>query len=157
MSALVLAVVWQVFSRYVINSPSTFTDELSRFLLIWVSLLGAAYYSGKNAHIAFTILPSWLGPLNRKRLNILIHSIVITFVLCVFVIGGGMVVFYTYSYLQITPSLQIPMAAVYSIGPICGLLIIYYKISDIVKLLRSDPEKVTDNQQFDKNEFEGSI
>lgn len=157
MGLLVLVVVWQVFSRYVLNSPSTFTDELSRFLLIWVSLLGAAYYSGKNVHIAFTIFPSWLGPSNRKRLNILIHTIVIIFVLCVFVIGGGMLVFYTFTYLQLTPSLQLPMAVVYSIGPISGLLIIYYKLSDILELFKIDPEKVSEKQQFDKDEFKGSI
>lgn len=157
MSILVITVVWQVFSRYLINSPSTFTDELSRFLLIWVSLLGAAYYSGKNAHIAFTIFPSWLGPLNRKRLNILIHTIVITFVLCVFVVGGGMAVYYTINYLQLTPSLQVPMALVYSIGPISGLLIIYYKLSDILELLKSKPERVSGQQQFDKDEFKGSF
>lgn len=157
MSILVITVVWQVFSRYVISSPSTFTDELSRFLLIWVSLLGAAYYSGKNAHIAFTIFPSWLGSLNRKRLNILIHSIVIIFVLCVFVIGGGMVVFYTFTYLQLTPSLQVPMGVVYAVGPISGLLIIYYKLCDTHELLISDPKKVSDKHQFDKDEFKGSI
>jgi len=157
MSLLVLAVVWQVFSRYILNAPSTFTDELSRFLLIWVSLLGAAYYSGKNAHIAFTIFPSWLGPENRRRLNILIHTIVIIFVLCVFVIGGGMLVYYTFTYLQLTPSLQLPMAVVYSIGPISGILIIYYKLSDILDLFKLDPEKISETKHFDKDEFKGSI
>ncbi|HCS2988569.1 TPA: TRAP transporter small permease subunit, partial [Shigella flexneri] len=43
MLALVVCVVWQVFSRYVLNQPSTLTDELARFLMIWVGLLGAAY------------------------------------------------------------------------------------------------------------------
>ena len=36
MLALVVCVVWQVFSRYVLNQPSTLTDELARFLMIWV-------------------------------------------------------------------------------------------------------------------------
>lgn len=39
MIALVVCVVWQVFSRYVLNQPSTLTDELARFLMIWVGLL----------------------------------------------------------------------------------------------------------------------
>lgn len=46
MIALVMCVVWQVFSRYVLNQPSTLTDELARFLMIWVGLLGAAYTVG---------------------------------------------------------------------------------------------------------------
>ena len=39
LSLLVIDVVWQVFTRYILQAPSTFTDELARYLLIWVSLL----------------------------------------------------------------------------------------------------------------------
>lgn len=56
MSTLVLDVLWQVFSRYVLASPSSFTDELAGFLLIWVGLLGAAYVAGKNEHLAIDLL-----------------------------------------------------------------------------------------------------
>lgn len=157
MGLLVIVVVWQVFSRYILNAPSTFTDELARFLLIWVSLLGAAYFSGKNQHIAINTLPSRLNPANRKRLNITINVIIIVFVSCVFVIGGIRLVWITYTYLQLTPTLQIPMAAVYSIGPISGLLIIYYKLTDILEFLQSTPEQVGDEQPFDQEEFTGSI
>lgn len=52
MIALVVCVVWQVFSRYVLNQPSTLTDELARFLMIWVGLLGAAYTVGAQRHLS---------------------------------------------------------------------------------------------------------
>jgi len=156
MGLLVIDVVWQVFSRYILNAPSTFTDELARFLLIWVSLLGAAYYSGQNMHIAINVLPDRLSPENRIKLQIFIRILIILFVLCVLVIGGGTLVYYTFIFLQITPSLQIPMALVYLIGPISGLLIIYYKIDDILILLKSDPG-IADEKEFDKEEFKGSI
>lgn len=156
MGLLVIDVVWQVFSRYILNAPSTFTDELARFLLIWVSLLGAAYYSGQNMHIAINVLPDRLSPSNRVRLQIFIRILIILFVLCVLVIGGGTLVYYTFTFLQITPSLQIPMGLVYLIGPISGLLIIYYKISDIIIMLKSDPE-AAEEKEFDKEDFQGSI
>ncbi len=35
MTAMIIAVVWQVFTRFVLRDPSSFTDELSRYLLIW--------------------------------------------------------------------------------------------------------------------------
>lgn len=47
MSILVINVLWQVTSRYIMNSPSSFTDELAGYLLIWVGLLGAAYVAGR--------------------------------------------------------------------------------------------------------------
>lgn len=137
MGLLVLCVVWQVFSRYILNAPSTFTDELARFLLIWVSLLGVAYLSGQNRHIAIDVLPERLGPQGRRQLGTLINLLIILFVFFVLVIGGGILVYTTFAYLQLTPTLQIPMALVYLIGPICGLLIIYYKLCNIRELNRS--------------------
>lgn len=136
MALLVLDVVWQVFTRYILELPSTITDEVARFLLIWVSLLGAAYFSGQNMHISIDLLANYLSSSNRQKLKIFIKASIICFVLCVFVIGGGVLMYYTYIFRQITPTLQIPIAYVYSIGPLSGLLIIYYKLSDIWRILK---------------------
>ncbi|VEC97941.1 Neu5Ac permease [Klebsiella variicola] len=65
MIALVFCVVWQVFSRYVLNQPSTLTDELARFLMIWVGLLGAAYTVGAQRHLAIDLLTLMLS--SRKQ------------------------------------------------------------------------------------------
>jgi len=135
MGFLVVDVFWQVFSRYVLADPSTFTDELAGFLLIWVSLLGAAYMSGQNRHIAITLLPDRLGEDANRKVQIVIRLLVITFVALVFIIGGGNLMLSTIKFQQITPSLNIPMAYVYMIGPISGLLIVYYKISDLLEFL----------------------
>lgn len=139
MGSLVLTVIWQVVSRYVLQSPSIVTDELARFLLIWVSLLGAAYYSGRNEHIAIDILPRRLSPVNQYRLQLFTAMLIALFVALVFVVGGGYLVWITYTYTQITPALQIPMAWVYSVGPLSGLFIICYKVSDIYRLLSDGP------------------
>ena len=55
MGLMVINVTWQVFSRYVMGDPSSFTDELSRYSMIWLGLAGAAYVSGKNGHLAIDI------------------------------------------------------------------------------------------------------
>ena len=52
MSIMVINVLWQVFSRYFLGAPSSFTDELARYLMIWIGILGAAYVSGRNKHVA---------------------------------------------------------------------------------------------------------
>lgn len=137
MGSLVVNVVWQVVSRYVLGSPSTMTDELARFLLIWVSLLGAAYGTGKNIHLAIDLFPNSLEPRPRLKLMMAIDLLVIGFVLSVLVIGGSTLVYYTYTYLQLTPTLQVPMAYIYLIGPLSGLLIIYYKLSDLLESWRT--------------------
>lgn len=53
---LVVCVVWQVISRYVLGAPSIVTDELARFLFMWVGLIGAAYATGLKRHLAIDLL-----------------------------------------------------------------------------------------------------
>ena len=56
MSLMVVNVLWQVFSRYLLTNPSSFTDELARYLMIWIGVLGAAYLSGREAMLQSLIL-----------------------------------------------------------------------------------------------------
>ena len=76
MSVLVIDVLWQVFSRYLLSSPSSFTDELAGFLLIWVGLLGAAYVAGRKEHLAIDILIQKSPPERQRKLQYLIHSLI---------------------------------------------------------------------------------
>lgn len=131
MAMILLSVCWQVFSRYILSSPSSFTDELARYLLIWIGLLGGAYAAGKNMHLSIDLLPSKLNGKSKQRLQLVIHAIVIVFVLSTLVIGGTRLVYITYSLGQTSAAMQIPLAYVYIILPISGLLIIFYKIRDI--------------------------
>ena len=58
MAAAVANVVWQVVSRFVLGRPSSVTDELARYLLVWIGLLGAGYAVGRRLHVAVDVLPS---------------------------------------------------------------------------------------------------
>ena len=131
MGIMVLNVLWQVFTRFVVGSPSSFTDELARYLMIWVGVLGAAYVSGKNMHVAIDLIPRKLNEKKRTILQTLVDVLVIMFCLGALVIGGLRLVYITYTLEQYSAALQIPLAYVYVVIPISGLLIIYYKISDI--------------------------
>ena len=79
MIALVVCVVWQVFSRYVLNQPSTLTDELARFLMIWVGLLGAAYTVGAQRHLAIDLLAMTLPPRRQALLSVIINLLIFIF------------------------------------------------------------------------------
>ena len=57
---LVVTVTWQVFSRYVLNDPSNWTGELSRYAMVWLGLLGASYLFGTKGHLAITLLDGYL-------------------------------------------------------------------------------------------------
>lgn len=136
-SILVLDVLWQVFSRYVLSSPSSFTDELAGYLLIWVSLLGAAYVAGRREHLAIDIMLQRSGPVRQRILRIIIQGVILGFSFTVLVIGGSWLV-YTRFYLGVTSAaLQIPLGYVYIVLPVSGLLIIFYSIGHLKDAIKS--------------------
>ena len=132
MAVMVVNVLWQVFSRYVLGSPSSFTDELARFLMIWIGILGAAYVAGRNGHVAIDVLARRAGSRNQKRLKQFVRVAIVLFCLAAMVIGGMRLVYVTYMLEQYSPALGLPLAVVYSVIPISGVLIVYYKISDML-------------------------
>ncbi|SHO64842.1 TRAP transporter small permease [Algoriphagus zhangzhouensis] len=134
MALMVINVSWQVGSRYILNDPSSFTDELARYMLIWVGMLGAAYVAGKDEHLAIDIVLTKMNPTNRIKTQMLIHVFVMLFALAAMVIGGVNLVYITFILGQNSAALQIPLAYVYVVIPFSGLLVIYYQISRIVML-----------------------
>ena len=134
MGVMVINVLWQVFTRYIVGSPSSVTDELARYLMIWLGVLGAAYVSGRNMHVAIDVLPRKATVKNQKRFAIVVNSLIILFVLFAFVIGGFRLVYISFILGQQSPALQIPLGLVYAVIPLSGILIIYYKSSDLMKL-----------------------
>jgi TRAP-type C4-dicarboxylate transport system permease small subunit len=126
---LVLDVVWQVASRYIIGQSSSFTEEYARFSLIWLTVLGAAYINGqKEGHLSMDFLLMKLSPEKRiKRLRV-IQIVMAIFALVVMVIGGGNLVYTTLKLGQLSPALLMPLGYVYTIVPICGLIIIFFSI-----------------------------
>lgn len=130
MGLLVIDVLWQVFSRYFMKSPSSFTDELAGFLLIWVGLLGAAYITGTRGHLAIDLLSLRLKAENRKKLNLLINFIIVSFAIAVLVIGGFWLVYTRFKFGQISASLNLNLGYVYLVLPLSGLLIVFYGLSN---------------------------
>jgi TRAP-type C4-dicarboxylate transport system permease small subunit len=130
---MVINVIWQVITRYFSENPSSFTDELSRYLMIWLGILGAAYVTGKNEHVSIDFFIKKISVQNHKILTLFITLSIICFAIIALVIGGGRLVYITLILQQYSPSLKIPLALVYSILPISGILIIFYKITEIPK------------------------
>ncbi|MBE7640555.1 MULTISPECIES: TRAP transporter small permease [Salegentibacter] len=132
MAIMVMAVTWQVFSRYVMQAPSSITEELSRFLLIWIGLLGAAYASGQQNHLAIDLLESKLNPLHKKRLKISINVLIIFFCITVLIIGGGNLVYVNFDLGQNSAALGVPLYIIYTVLPLSGVLVIAYKVNEIL-------------------------
>lgn len=141
MSVLVLDVVWQVFSRYVLNSPSSYTDELAGYLLIWVGVLGAAYVAANREHLAIDLLLQRSTPERKHKLEIVIGICIIIFSVAVLIIGGSWLA-YTRFYLSVKSSaLGLPLGVVYLVLPLSGVLITYFENDNIIKSVKANRKK----------------
>jgi TRAP-type C4-dicarboxylate transport system permease small subunit len=136
MGLAVINVVWQVFSRYVLKSPSAYTEELARFLLIWIGLLGSAYAVGRGMHLAIDLLPQALGAPARRRLDGLIAMLIIFFAITVLIWGGSRLVWMTLYLGQRSAAMRVPLGYVYAAIPVSGLLMIYYAV---VRFFEEEP------------------
>ncbi|MBW7984261.1 TRAP transporter small permease [Enterobacillus tribolii] len=137
MIALVVCVVWQVFSRYVLSQPSTFTDELARYLMIWVGLLGAAYTVGAQRHLAIDLLSLSLPERKRVAVSIFINLSIFLFAALVIVTGGLKLIAKTLATAQVSAAMQIPMGYVYIVLPLSGAIIMFYALWFMVKGART--------------------
>ena len=136
LAVLVLDVLWQVISRYVMSSPSSFTDELAGFLLIWVGLFGAAYVASKNEHLAIDILVQRASPVARRRFEWFITICIVFFSIFVLVIGGIWLVYTRFDLGVKSAALQLPLGYVYIVLPISGALIIYFSIDNLIRFIK---------------------
>ena len=141
MATLVVAILWQVVSRYALGSPSVWTEELARFVLIWVGILGAAYAFHEHSHLAIDLWGERLSATRRHRLAKGQSITVMLFALLAMVIGGGRLVLITWSLQQYSPALNIPMALVYAVLPISGLLILLIGAHQLMHALPTDKER----------------
>ena len=126
MSVMVLTVSWQVVTRYLLNSPSSYTEELATYLLIWISLLGAAYALRLRAHLGIDIVVRRLRPETQRQARVLAHVVIMIFSLVTLVFGGGWLVYVTLDLNQLSAAFQLPVGYVYTVLPLSGLLMAYY-------------------------------
>ncbi len=146
MALIVIDVTWQIVTRFILKNPSSYTEELAGFLLIWIGLLGASYALYTRAHLGIDILTSRLQGNKKYGTEILIYSIVMLFAFFVLVVGGSRLVNLTFTLQQISPAIGIPMGYVYLVLPLTGILMMYYSLFFIVNVVRKSPGETTLDQ-----------
>lgn len=126
MAVMVVCVTWQIVSRYVLDDPSSWTEELARFLLVWIGLLGGSYAFRKRMHLGLDLLAERLSGRSLVIQHRIVNFAVISFAATVLVGGGALLIDLTYDLRQYSPALGIPMAYVYVCLPLAGIMLIIY-------------------------------
>ena len=135
MALMVLDVTWQIFTRFLTDSPSSWTEELARFLLIWIGLLGAAWAFRKRAHLGLSYLVDKQNAQRQKWLAIFSYLASAFFALTVMVYGGSQLVLLTLELNQVSASLGWRIGYVYLVIPASGLFITFYALVFIKQTL----------------------
>jgi len=131
MAALIGVITLQIISR-VLFSAVGWTEEVARFLLVWITFLAGTLAFQRGRHIAVTFVVDALPSRLRQIARIAALLIVLAFMIALIVIG--------YRYMQVqsfqkSASLRLSMTYVYAVMPICAAIMAWYSLVDIVELL----------------------
>ncbi len=149
--ALVLVVLWGVGSRFLLGSPSRWTEEVAIFLLMWLALLGATIAFRKNQHLGVDYLVNKLHPAAQTLLALVGQGLIALFALTVLIFGGGVLVWGTLQAGQVTPATGLPMGYVYLAVPISGCFVLLFVVEQVWALLHRNPAEPDDGQLGDSS------
>lgn len=130
-SLLIFSCSLQVFTRYVLNSAFSWTEELARYSFIWANLLGATICSKKGTHATVTALTDKFNKNLSLKIEYLVQSIILI-ISIVMVIYGSKLTFRTIG--QTSAAMKISMAFINASIPICGFFIFIYSIGNFINL-----------------------
>ncbi|SDI68326.1 TRAP transporter small permease [Natribacillus halophilus] len=126
---MTILISWQVFARFVMGSPLEFSEEIARFIMIWLTMIGAAYAYRKGTLISVDVLIEFTGRKITKSLNILVPFISIIFALALIIYGFDLLDRVSS---QTAPSTRISMFWPNLAIPISGILILFNSIALII-------------------------
>ena len=125
MLTLVVFGTWQIFSRWVMRDPSTFTDEMLRYVLIIAGMIGSAYCFYRDEHLALTLITDKAKGPFKLALSVFIEACILFFVIYVFIVGG---IKLSATATNVSSVMHIPMKLLYMVEPVCGVLIVLARI-----------------------------
>lgn len=150
MIVLVILVVGQVFARYVLNFSIGWSEEMARYLLIWVAWIAASYAVTKNAHIRVEIIKDRFSKRIKQVLELIVLLIWFGFAAFLATEGTNFVL-QVQATNQVSPSLGIDMWIVYLAVPIGGTLMGIRLIQQAI-LIFKNPEQLESTSPHDLNQ-----
>lgn len=130
--AMVALTCWQVFTRYILQNPSSWSEELVSYLFAWMALFGASLVVGERGHMNIPIVVERMGEKGRKFFAIFSELVALVFSAVILVYGGIQITSLAMG--QMTSSLGLPIGVFYIILPLSGALNIIYTILNIVDI-----------------------
>lgn len=125
MVAMLVIIFSQVLARYVFQYSLTWSEELGRYIFVWMTFLGMTVAYRAGAHVALDIICAALKGWSRKTLETINDLLVI--VLSSAILYSGINLFLL-GMRQKSPALKLPMQWVYIVVPVSGLLLLFFAL-----------------------------
>jgi len=132
----------QVIFRIVLKHPLSWTEELSRYLFIWLSFIGGALAVLEGSHFNMDFLSIFITGKNKEYINLLVNICLAVFSV-VLVVYGWKLVFMVWS--QKSPALRIPMSIPYLALPLNGVLTLVHLLErtiESIKILKKADKEI---------------
>lgn len=135
---ITILVLVQVLFRYVFQEPLTGSEELTRYCLIWLVLLGFTILIRKNKNMSITYFQELFSQNIQRILRIIVHCIIAFF--CIILIYYG-INLSMQAMIQITPATGFRMGYVDLVVPISGIISLLFTMENIVHEVKVKPEE----------------
>lgn len=132
---MVILIFLQVIFRFIFESPLAWTEESARFLLVWITFLGAAYAMSTRAHIGIDVFVN-LFPKKVKNVVTVISWLAGLIFFFILVYQGYNLAIKNMA--QTSSTLNIPMGYIYYVIPISGLILIINATDKLVEDLKGE-------------------
>jgi TRAP-type C4-dicarboxylate transport system permease small subunit len=138
---LVVIILYAVFMRYVLNAAPPWSEEIARYLMVWVAMLAMSSAMKRGQHIGLTFLVERLGPRGQKAIRLFAYLPILGFFAVLFVKGIDMTIFVAP---QRSPSADIPMWIPYMAVPMGGFLMVVQTVALIVRQIKTPVYRTTE-------------
>ena len=121
-----VVVLLQVLMRYLFAYPNPWSEEVSRFCFIWMSLLGASLAVEHRAHFGFDQVTNKLSSRARRAAETFAGMVVLLFSLLLMATGIALM---DLTMGERSPALNLPVALVYAAAPVSGALMVIHMLA----------------------------
>lgn len=120
LAAMSILVFVNVVLRYGFNSSISVTEEVSRYMFVWLAFLGAVLAFSENQHVSVTVLTDKLSPVGRSLLRLVTDAAML---FCCYLIVDGSWIQFQLNLNNLAPISGLPQGITYLASVIAGVLI----------------------------------
>lgn len=157
--ALFLIFCFQVFMRYIVNNPQSWTLEVEQVCFLWLVLLGACFAQREKAHVTFTLLYDNLG-IKGKAITAMLGNLIISITFLAAIIPSLRYILGLAARAQVTSILKIPKTVAFFPFVFFLVIILIYTLLDIyeeIMVLRGDQRFINRMLRTSKSEAEQAV